>query len=259
MSASGSVTPLAGAALPRTDDVALPPRFLLHPLRPPARFLLRSRYEIRVHGAEVVPASGPVILAANHIGVIDGPMLAIFSPRPVHALTKIEMFQGRLGRFLTWSGQIPLDRFHYDPAAIKACVAVLRAGRVAGIFPEGTRGAGDLELDRFHHGAAYLALVTGASVVPVTFFGTRAPGAPGSALPPRSGGVDMVYGEPFQIPACAWPRSREQVAHTTALLQAHMSVCLARARDLTGRALPGPLPEGDEPDGGPDRAPGRGA
>ncbi len=34
------------------------------------------------------PPTGPVIFAANHVGVIDGPLLAIFAPRPVHALTK---------------------------------------------------------------------------------------------------------------------------------------------------------------------------
>ena len=55
---------------------------------------------------------GPVIFAANHVGVVDGPLLAIFAPRPVHALTKVEMFRGRLGRFLRASGQMPLDRFH---------------------------------------------------------------------------------------------------------------------------------------------------
>ena len=122
-----------------------------------------------------------MILASNHIGIIDGPLLAVFSPRPVHALTKQEMFEGRLGRFLRASGQIPLDRFHADPGAIRSCLRVVRDGGVAGIFPEGTRGDG--ELHRFHHGAAYLALVTGAPVVPVTMLGTRPPGGGGQRPP----------------------------------------------------------------------------
>ena len=86
--------------------------------------------------------------------MIDGPLMAIFAPRPVHALTKIEMFRGFLGRFLTAAGQIPLDRFHTDPRAVRLAVHVLREGGVVGIFPEGARGAG--ELDLFHRGAAYL-------------------------------------------------------------------------------------------------------
>ena len=69
---------------------------------------------MRVHGAEHVPRTGPVIFAANHIGVIDGPLLAIFAPRPVHALTKIEMFKGCAGRLPAaapgrsrWTGSTP--------------------------------------------------------------------------------------------------------------------------------------------------------
>ena len=111
-----------------------------------------------------------MIFASNHVGVADGPLLAIFAPRPVHALTKEEMFEGRLGPFLHASGQINVDRFNTDPAAVKACLRALRDGAAVGIFPEGSRGAGDL--GRFHRGAAYFGLVTGAPIVPVTMLGT---------------------------------------------------------------------------------------
>ncbi|MCI4578723.1 1-acyl-sn-glycerol-3-phosphate acyltransferase, partial [Escherichia coli] len=126
---------------------------------------------------------GPVVVASNHLGVVDGPLMAIFAPRPVHALTKVEMFDGRLGSFLRTCGQIPLDRFAVDNAAVRTSLRVLRDGGVVGIFPEGQRGAGELEL--FHRGAAYLAMVTGAPVVPLTVFGTREPGGTMSSLPRR--------------------------------------------------------------------------
>ena len=45
--------------------------------------------------------------------------------------------------FLLGAGQIPLDRFHPDPLAVKRCLRVLRSGGGVGIFPEGSRGAGD--------------------------------------------------------------------------------------------------------------------
>ena len=73
----------------------------------------------------------------------------------MHALTKREMFEGRLGRFLRASGQIALDRVTTDRGAIRACLHVLEHGGAVGIFPEGNRGAGDLT--RFRNGAAYLA------------------------------------------------------------------------------------------------------
>lgn len=228
--------------LPRTDGIDLPARFLLHPLRPTARFLIRRRFPVAVHRSENVPDSGPVILASNHIGVVDGPLLAIFGPRPVHALTKMEMFQGRLGGFLRWSGQIPLNRFEADPGAIKTCLAVLRAGRAVGIFPEGTRGSGDLE--RFHTGAAYLGLVSGAPIVPVTILGSRTRGADSGSLPSRHGQVDIVHGAPYRFDPTPWPRTREQVRDSTLLLRDHMRTCLDEAVALTGQELPGPLPIG---------------
>lgn len=235
------------AGLPRTDGVPLPSRLALHGLRPLARVVVQWRFAVRVHDAHHVPATGPVILAANHIGVADGPVLAIFAPRPVHALTKEEMFEGRMGGFLRWAGQIRLDRFHTDPAAVKTCLRTLEAGRVVGIFPEGRRGTGDLT--RFHRGAGYLALASGAPVVPVSLIGTREPGGHTDSLPRRGGAVDMVFGTPYPVARLPWPRTREQVEHTSTLLREHMRESLAHALALTGRSLPGPLPADEvEPD-----------
>lgn len=233
---------------PRSDRVKGAPRYLLHsPLRPLARFLFRRRYDVRVRDPHLVPVSGPIIYASNHLGVIDGPLLAIFAPRPAHALTKREMFKGFMGRFLWHSGQIPLDRYHSDPAAVRTCLRALREGRAIGIYPEGSRGAGDLE--RFHRGAAYLALVSGAPVVPVTMFGSREPGGSSGSIPRRGARIDLVFGEAWHTDAVPWPRSREQVEKASLLLREHMLVQLDRARASTGRELPGPLPPTDvDPD-----------
>jgi 1-acyl-sn-glycerol-3-phosphate acyltransferase len=216
---------------------------LYSPVRPFARWLISRRLRVRLHGADLVPATGPVIFACNHLGVIDGPLLAIFSPRRVHALTKEEMFDGRLGGFLRASGQIKIDRFRPDPLGVKTCVRVLREGQTVGIFPEGRRGTGDF--DRFHRGAAYLALVTGAPVIPVIFLGSREPGASSGSVPPRASEIDIVYGAPYTFPAAPWPRTREQVAEASLLLRQHALVHLDAARKTTGRELPGPLPAAD--------------
>ncbi len=244
-----AVTASAHAAMPRTDRVRPPRRRVLGAARPIAAWLIRRRYRVVVHGAENVPASGAVILAANHVGVIDGPLLATYAPRPVHALTKVEMFAGIVGRLLHATGQIPLDRLRTDPAAVKAAVRVLRDGGVVGVFPEGTRGDGELE--RFHRGAAYLAHVTGAVVVPVILFGTREPGGASSSLPRRRGTMDLVFGTPFTVEQAAWPRTRQQVGETSHRLRNRMLADLEAARRSTGLSLPGPLPAGQrEPDPG---------
>ena len=110
---------------------------MLYPLRPLARTLIRRRVKVRVHNGEKLPRKGPVILASNHVGIADGPLLAIFAPRPVHALTKQEMFKGFMNGFLLGAGQIPLDRFNADPLAVKRCLRVLRSGRVDRHLPRG--------------------------------------------------------------------------------------------------------------------------
>ena len=105
---TGTDLPASSAEHPRTR--------LLGVMRPIAVRVMGRRWPVTVHHPEQVPASGGVILAANHIGILDGPLLATYAPRPVHALTKREMFDGRLGGFLRATGQIPLDRFATDPA-----------------------------------------------------------------------------------------------------------------------------------------------
>jgi 1-acyl-sn-glycerol-3-phosphate acyltransferase len=188
---------------------------MLHGLRPAFSLTARTLYDVHLHHPDRVPTTGPVIFAPNHSGFLDGPLLAIVSPRPVHALTKQEMYDGPMGLFLRGSGQIRLDRFNVDPGAVKACVKVL--------------------------GAAYLGLVTGAPVVPVVFFGTRLPGS-AKSFPPRGSRFDVVYGDPVYLDKQPWPRTRDDVLRATQLLAGHLRSHLDEAKSLTGRNLPGPLP-----------------
>lgn len=231
---------------PSSAGVLHPPRLMLHRLRPPARRYLLRRWDVRVHGAEVVPPTGPVVLAANHIGVLDGPLLAVFAPRPVHALTKHEMFRGRTGQVLHRSGQIPVDRYAPDPRAVRTALRVLRDAGAVGVFPEGTRGDG--ELHRFHHGAAYLALVSGAPVVPVVLLGSREPGGGINSLPGRGARIDLVMGAPVRLGSRPWPRTPGMVRDASMLLRERLLETLDEARRTTGRELPGPLPAGQDED-----------
>lgn len=229
--------------LPRIDDVPHPPEAMLHTLRPVVAAWTRRRFGVQLHRDERVPATGPVIFAANHVGWMDGPLLAIHSPRAVHALTKREMFVGGMKPFLMASGQIPIDRFGADPGAVKLSLRVLADGHAIGVFPEGARGTGELEL--FHPGAAYLALASGALVVPVTLIGTRDPGAGSSSRPDRPAHVDIVYGEPWQVARQPWPRRPDEVTQASASLRTAMLTAIREAKTITGRDLPGPLPAGD--------------
>ena len=226
--------------LPRSDGAVHPSHRLLRLLRPAGRAWFRRRYDVRVHGAQHVQPTGPHIVASNHIGLLDGPLLAAFAPRPVHALTKKEMFEGRTGLALRAVGQIPLSRHEVDPSAMKDCLRVLRDGGVVAIYPEGTRGSGELE--RFENGVAYLALVSGAPVVPLAVFGTREPGGGIDSVPAKGARFDLVFGSPVYLDQQPWPRRQVEVRRAAEALRKNLRDHLVEARRITGRELPGPIP-----------------
>ncbi|HET6626950.1 MAG TPA: lysophospholipid acyltransferase family protein [Nocardioidaceae bacterium] len=226
--------------LPRTDNAVHPSHGLLRLLRPAGRAWFRRRYEVRQYGEHWVRRTGPHILVANHIGLLDGPLIAAFAPRPAHALTKKEMFEGRTGMALRAVGQIPLSRDETDPSAMKDCLRVLRDGGVVVVFPEGTRGAGDMA--RMGSGAAYLALVTGAPVVPLAVFGTREPGGGIDSIPARGARFDLVYGAPVYWERQPWPRRQPEVRAATEMLRNRLIQHIVEAKGITGRELPGPIP-----------------
>ena len=172
---------------------------------------LRLILNVRVSGAEHVPTTGAVIIAGNHRGLIDGPVVAAGLRRRTVFLAKSELFIGPLALVLGWLGQIPVHRGRPDRTALRHARSVLAAGGLLGIFPEGTRGAGSL--DDVQHGIAYLALHTpGCPIVPVACLGTEAAWPRGSALPRWRTGVDVVFGPPFTVEVTGDPRTRRAVA-----------------------------------------------
>lgn len=212
-------------------------------LRPLARWYLDRRWNVRQRGMHKVPETGPVIFASNHIGWLDGPLLILCTPRPAHALVKAEAFQGRTGRLLRFAGQIRLERSRRDVGALRTAADALAAGQSVVIYPEGVRGAGDVE--SIKDGVAWLALVSGAPVVPVAIFGTRAPGAVSESRPERGSTVDVVYGGVFRVAPLAWPRTRAHVADVAGQIHDHLRRHVAWAAETGHLELPGPLPEGN--------------
>ncbi len=133
-------------------------------------FRLQTR--LRVEGQANVPATGPVVLAANHRSMMDVPVLALASPRPLVFMAKVELFRSRAGaRFFDWLGGFPVRRDIPDLRAIDAGLAVLARGGVLAVYPEGKRNF-EGGLLPFLGGAAWMALRTGAPVVPSAIIDT---------------------------------------------------------------------------------------
>ncbi|MHA3682684.1 lysophospholipid acyltransferase family protein [Leucobacter sp. HY1908] len=136
---------------------------------------LRLRYRPRVTGREHVPATGPVLVVSNHLSGLDTVLIPSFSPRRVQFLAKASLFHSRLGGwFFRQIGAIAVHRNTSSAAqaALDAGRDVLAAGSVFVVFPEGTRSR-DGRLYRGRSGAAWLALETSATVVPVGLIGTN--------------------------------------------------------------------------------------
>lgn len=238
-------TTVGRADLPRTTVKDAPSDWLLRAGRPLMRALVRHRYDVELVGAEHVPARGPVIVAGNHIGFLDGPLAATMTPRPVHLLAKYEMYHGAMGWFLSATGQIPVRRGEPDPASVRGALRLLRDGGVLGIFPEGGRCAG--ELAWCHPGVGYFAMAAGASVVPLAVLGTRLPGGELESLPPKGSRIVLTFGEPVPVAHREWPRRTREVRETTSVIRNAMLATMRSALDATGMRLPGPVPEGDTP------------
>ncbi len=208
--------------------------------------LFRRWYRFGVLGARNIPASGPVIIAANHLGFLDGPVMVLAASRPVHALAKSELFAPPLNRIMAMAGQIPIRYDAPDRKAMATALGVLRDGRALGIFPEAHRGSG--EVTTIRHGVGYLALMTGAPVVPMAIMGTRAPGMIKDGVPPRNSRINVVYGEPFAVSTTGDPARRSVIAAAGESIRQRLHDHVKEACILTGQSLPGPLPTTERAD-----------
>jgi 1-acyl-sn-glycerol-3-phosphate acyltransferase len=125
-------------------------------------------------GREHIPASGPVIVAANHRSFLDPFVIACMARRPMYYVAKKELFQKRWQAwFLNSLGAFPVDRGASDEESIATAKAILARGDIVLIFPEGTRTRPG-PLGKAKRGVGRLVLETGAPVVPVAVIGTEA-------------------------------------------------------------------------------------
>jgi 1-acyl-sn-glycerol-3-phosphate acyltransferase len=152
-------------------------------LAPLARLLFRPR----IIGKQHVPRSGAVLIASNHLSFIDSVVITLVAPRSVSFLAKSEYFtgtglKGLVSRlFFTGIGAIAVERSAGQAAqdALNSGLAVLERGDAFAIYPEGTRSR-DGRLYRGRTGVAWLALTSGATVIPVALTGTENIQPPGS-------------------------------------------------------------------------------
>ncbi|MBN1666430.1 MAG: 1-acyl-sn-glycerol-3-phosphate acyltransferase [Anaerolineales bacterium] len=148
-------------------------------------------------GLENVPRQGPGILLINHIAFVDPIMVLHALPRQIVPLAKAEVYDyPGVGIFPKMWGVIPIHRDEVDRRAIQRCLAVLRAGELILVAPEGTRSP---QLQQAREGIAYLASRSGAPVIPVAIEGTEGfPAIRFLSSRWRGPAVHLKFGRPFR-------------------------------------------------------------
>ena len=131
------------------------------------RLICRVLYHVTPQSPSPLPKSGPVLLVSDHSSYSDPMLLAATANRPIIFLTAREVYQRRDIRWLCEIAHyIPINRGTPDVGAVRAMLRALRQGEVVGIFPEG--GIDQHRNESGHLGIGYLALKTGAPVVPAS-------------------------------------------------------------------------------------------
>ena len=164
-------------------------------LKPITVALMRLLFGLTSRGREHVPATGPVLLVANHSSLLDPPLVGGMVPRQVSFMAKEELFRvPLLGPLIRRLNARPVRREGADASALRTSLRVLQEGGVLLVFPEGTRGP-EGTLREPKAGVGMLAALSGAPVVPVFVEGSGRAWPRGRRLP-RPAKVTVTFGPP---------------------------------------------------------------
>lgn len=186
--------------------------------------LFRSVLPTRVSGLGNVPRSGAVLLVANHQSYLDPPLIGVWLGRRFHSMAREGLFESRalswviraLGAFPVREGGRP------DLEAVRRAVALLEAGEIVLIFPEGTRTV-EGGIGEFKPGVALLLKRAACPVVPVAIGGAYEAWPRGRKAPRIFRRLRVEFGEPIESgellaggPDAAVSRLRDEVVRLAA-------------------------------------------
>jgi 1-acyl-sn-glycerol-3-phosphate acyltransferase len=174
-------------------------------------------FRLRVQGRENLPASGGFVLAANHTSNFDPWALGLplWPQRQLRFMAKSELFNPALKPLLRAAGAFPVRRGTGDRDAIRHAVDLVRSGEIVVMFPEGTRRSKGLRKKfeaRAHTGAARIALMADATLVPAAIKGTDRLS--------RLGPMRVAFGKPIPLDDLAEVDAKTAATRATERLMA---------------------------------------
>jgi len=191
------------------------------------RPLLNILFSWKVEGRENIPLTGPLILIANHVNLVD-PFSLLFSfPRWINFMAKEELFRSPFLRFwLRWAGSLSIRRegkVIEKQKMLKGARDALEKGLILGMFPEGGRSR-DGKLRKGKPGSAVIASKTNVPLVPVGIVGTdKIKGISWLWKRPR---IVVNIGKPFKLPPASGRMSKSQMESLTTQLMREIAALL---------------------------------
>ncbi|MDR1014468.1 MAG: 1-acyl-sn-glycerol-3-phosphate acyltransferase [Coriobacteriales bacterium] len=191
------------------------------------RLVFTPLFRYKAYGLEVLdalPKGTGFIVVGNHRSYLDPVfVMSVLKPRVIRFLAKEEFTSAlpALARIVAWVGAFPVKRNTADMSAIKRAVRMLKRGEPVGIFPEGTRIRSEGQVPVYHEGAALVAQLAKAPVIPVRLWNTERICPPGKRLF-RCPKVTLRFGEPLSLDEerfAALPKNERHAAFTQAVME----------------------------------------
>ena len=155
-------------------------------------------HRIEYHGSENIPATGPVIIAGNHVSYYDPVIVGTGVYRDIRFMAWGKLFTIPILRsMIRFFGAFPVELTKVDKSAYVNALKVLLNNKALIIFPEGGR-SDDGKVKELKLGVARLALKTDARIVPVTLVGVYEAWSMHRLLP-RPGRISVYYHKPITI------------------------------------------------------------
>jgi len=174
---------------------------MLRVLRFLIRVLLKFIANFEIHGKENVPLTGGMIIASNHIGILDIIMVYFVIDRTDLFIPVAEKWEKI--RWINWLGRqlnfLFVDRYNPDLKALRKMMALMEAGKCLVIAPEGTRSRVGALIEG-KPGVAYLAARSGFPVIPVAITGTEDEVLLANVKRFRKSNITLTGGQQFSIP-----------------------------------------------------------